>query len=456
MRGSTGGVPDVIVVGGGVAGLAAATALAESGGRVLLLEARPYLGGRARSWLDPETGAVVDNGQHLMMGCYTETRRVLDRIGAADRIDWQERLEVPFVDRGGRHSAFRLPALVAPFDVLCGLLRFPGLSLGDRLSFLKVGYELRKLARRDRDQVMESLDGRTVAEWLASLGQSAEANQRLWHPLSIAALNESPERASAAMLLSVLRDGLFAGGTESRLGLAKVGLSELFADPAARYLRGRKCEVHTRAPVRRILVDGTRCTGVLMADGERHQAGAVVGAVTPDALPDLLPDGASAEPFFAGAAGLETSPIVSVYLWFGAPVCEMPFAGLIGGTWQWMFNRHALSAPGGGAHAITLVCSAARELIEQSRESLIRSAVEDLHLFFPETRRAPLRHSLVIKERRATIAHAPGTLSRRPASVTPIDRFHLAGDWIATGLPATIEGAALSGHNVARRLAAPA
>jgi len=315
---------------------------------------------------------------------------------------------------------------------------------------------VRRLARRDREQVMESLDGRSVAAWLASLGQSANANERLWHPLSIAALNESPERASAAMFLSVLRDGLFAGGNGARLGLAKVGLSELFAGPAARYLRGRRCEVRTRAPVRRILVDGTRCTGVLMADGERRQAGAVVGSVTPDALPDLLPDGASAEPFFAGAAGLETSPIVSVYLWFGAPVCEIPFAGLIGGTWQWMFNRHALTAPGGGGHAITLVCSAARDLVDQSRESLIRSAIEDLHLFFPETRRAPLRHSLVIKERRATIAHAPGTLSQRPASLTPIDRFHLAGDWIATGLPATIEGAALSGHIVARNLGASA
>lgn len=301
---------------------------------------------------------------------------------------------------------------------------------------------------------MASLDGQTVAGWLASLGQSSEANERLWHPLSIATLNESPDRASAAMLLSVLRDGLFAGGIGSRLGLARVGLSELFADPAARYLRGRGCEVRTHAPVRRILVDGSRCTGVLMADGERREAGAVVAAVTPDVLLELLPDGAAAEPFFAGVGRLETSPIVSVYLWFGAPVSEMPFAGLIGGTWHWMFNRHALSAAGEGAHAITLVKSAARDFVDRTPESLVRSAIEDLHLFFPETRRARLRHSLVIKERRATIAHAPGTLSQRPASKTPIDRFHLAGDWIATGLPATIEGAALSGHVAARGLTA--
>ncbi|MCZ6697182.1 MAG: hydroxysqualene dehydroxylase HpnE, partial [Acidobacteria bacterium] len=365
MRGSTRGAPDAIVVGGGVAGLAAATAVAESGGRVLLLEARPYLGGRARSWLDPETGVVIDNGQHLMMGCYAEMRRVLDRIGAADGVDWQERLEVPFVDRGGRDSTFRLPALRAPLDVLCGLLRFPGLSLGTRLSFLRVGRELRRLARRNREEVMASLDGQTVAGWLASLGQSSEANERLWHPLSIATLNESPDRASAAMLLSVLRDGLFAGGIGSRLGLARVGLSELFADPAARYLRGRGCEVRTHAPVRRILVDGSGCTGVLMADGERREAGAVVAAVTPDVLLELLPDGAAAEPFFAGVGRLETSPIVSVYLWFGAPVSEMPFAGLIGGTWHWMFNRHALSAAGEGAHAITLVKSAARDFVDR-------------------------------------------------------------------------------------------
>ncbi len=450
MTGRVRGAPDAIVVGGGIAGLAAATALAEEGAGVLLLEARPYLGGRARSWLDPDSGAVVDNGQHLLMGCYAETLRLLDRIGAADGIAWQDRLDVPFIDHDGHVVRFRLPALPSPWDVIAGLLRFPGLGLRDRLAFLRIGRELRRLARRDTAEVAAALDDRTVADWLASLGQSDEVGLRLWWPLSIAALNETPDRASAAMLLSVLRDGLFAGGHAARLGIARVGLSDLFAEPAARYLRGRRCEVHVRSQVRRLLVEGNRCAGVLLGGGERRPAGAVIAAVTPDALMEILPDGASGQPFFAGAAGLECSPIVSVYLWFGVPVLDIPFAGLLGGTWQWIFNRRAVSGSAGGSFTVTLVCSAARDLVDQPREALVRSALGDLHAYCPASRDVPLRGSLVIKERRATIAHAPGALARRPGSATPFAGLHLAGDWTATGLPATIEGAALSGHRTAR------
>jgi squalene-associated FAD-dependent desaturase len=451
MRGATQGAHDAIVVGGGMAGLAAASALAEAGARVLLLESRPYLGGRARSWLDPETGAVVDNGQHLLMRCYGETLRFLARIGADDRVSWQDRLEVPFVERGGRRRDFRLPPLPRPWDLLWGLLRFPGLDLRDRLALLRVGRAARRLSRTPGADLAD-LDGRTVEEWLDSLGQSSEASLRLWHPLSIATLNEVPDHASAAMFLAVLREGLFSRNGGSRLGLARVGLSDLFAEPASKYLRSRRCEIRLRAQVRRVLIEGGRCAGVMLLGGERQPAGAVIAAVPPDGLLEILPDGASSEPFFAGTARLEMAPIVSIYLWFGAPVFESPFAGLIGGTWQWIFNRHALMGPGGGPHAITLVCSAARGLVDRSRDALVRSALEDLHAFLPDSRRAPLRQSLVIKERRATVAPSPGGLQLRPSTRTPIDRLHLAGDWTATGLPATIEGAVLSGHRCAAQI----
>ncbi len=457
METGAGRAADVIVAGGGFAGLAAATALAEAGAGVVVLEGRPHLGGRARSWTDPETGAVVDNGQHLFMGCYRETIAFLSRIGTLEDLVLQPRLLMPLVDEGGRVGLFRLSALPSPWGLLAGLLRFPGLGLSGRLGLLRVAREVRRRSRPQSSAAADALDGQSVAGWLDDLGQSREACRRLWEPVAVSALNEAPERASAAMFLPVLREAFLGHPEGSRLGLSRVGLSELYAEPAALYLKARGSEVRLRSQVRRILLEGDRCAGVVLADGRPLAARAVVAAVPAEDLLEILPPGIAAEPFFSGVAHLETSPIVSVYLWFGAPVTDLPLAGLVGGTWQWLFNREAIAPPGGlshagGSHAVTLVCSAARDLVDRPREALVRSALETLHLYFPASRRAGLRHSLVIKEKRATIAPRVGGMRWRPPFRTPVPGLHLAGDWTATGLPATIEGAVLSGHACARQV----
>ncbi|HXH28001.1 MAG TPA: FAD-dependent oxidoreductase, partial [Candidatus Polarisedimenticolia bacterium] len=278
MPGPSPSVSDVIVAGSGFAGLAAATALAEAGARVCLLEARGHPGGRARSWTDPETGAVVDNGQHLFMGCYGETLRLLDRIGCRDRLALQPRLELPLVERGGRVGRLRFPRLPLPLARPAGLLTFPGLSWPERWGLLRVGREVRRVSGRDHPAGLEE---RTVSGWLSSLRQGEEARRRLWHPIAIAALNEDPARASAAMLVPVLREAFHGGADGARLGVARVGLSELYADPALLYLRERGAEVRLRAPVRRILQQEGRCVGVLLGDGTRLAAPAVVAAVPP-------------------------------------------------------------------------------------------------------------------------------------------------------------------------------
>ncbi len=453
MRGrARAGSPDALVVGGGFAGLAAATSLAEAGARVLLLEARPHLGGRARSWVDPDTGAVVDNGQHLFLGCYRETLAFLARLGAVDRLHLQPRLSLPFVDRGGRVGTFRIPPLPSPWGLVAGLLGLPGLRFADRIALLRVA---RDVARRSRSAgaSADDLDDRSVAAWLASLGQPAEAARRLWYPLAVAALNEDPERASAAMFLPVLREAFQRGADGARLGLARVGLSDLYAEPSTHYLKTRGTEVRLRAQAREILIERGRCAGVLLADGQRLEAPATVAAVPPEELLEILPVEAAAGPFFSGLSRLEVSPIVSVYLWFGSPVTDLTLAGLIGGTWQWMFNRRAFAgATGAATHGVTLVASAARALVDRPRDQLVRTALEDLHGFFPASRRATLRHALVIKEKRATMSPARGTMVLRPPFRSPYPGLHLAGDWTATGLPPTIEGAVLSGHACARQV----
>ncbi len=445
--------PDAIVVGGGFAGLAAATLLAEQGARALVLEARPHLGGRARSFVDPDTGSVVDNGQHLFMGCYRETLQFLERIGSLDRLHLQPRLDVPFLDPGGRVSSFSLPPLpVFSWSVLGGLLGYPGLSIRERLGLLRVAREVRRRTRAGGRASADALDDQTVSTWLARLGQGKASCARLWHPLATAALNEDPERASAAMFLPVLREMFLDGSEGSRLGVARVGLSDLYADPAARFLRARGSEVRLRAQVRQVNIDDGRPAGVLLADGGRVASPQVIVAVPPDDLLEILPPQVASDPCFAGCSRLETSPIVSVYLWFGTPITDLPFAGLIGGEWQWLFNRHAFTGHGSAGHGVTLVCSAARSFVEASRETLVRKAVHDLHRFLPDSRRAVLRHSLVIKEKRASMAPLRGSLALRPSWRTPYAGLHVAGDWTATGLPATIEGAVLSGHACARQV----
>jgi len=447
-----GGSPDVVVVGGGFAGLAAATALAQTGAKVLLCEERPHCGGRARSWIDPDTGSIVDNGQHLFAGCYAEMLRFLERIGAADRIAWGSGLEVPYLDPGGKAAVLRAGA--GRWRALAGLMRYKGLPFGERMAAARV-----PLAARRPD---EDLDALTVAQWLARLEQSTEARRRLWDPLAIAALNEAPEKAAVGGFAAALRHAFFSGPRGIALGSPRVGLSDLYVEPGIQYLRARGSEVRLRAPVQRLLESGTRCSGVLLHGGARVEAGAVIAAVPPKPLLEILPPALAAAPFFARAGGLKDSAILSVYLWFGAPVVDRPYAALLGGFWQWAFERDGVRPPPGaeggpavhgGMHPVTLVRSAAGAEVDRPKEALVRLALEELRRYFPQAARLTPRHDLVIKEKSATVSLTPGTAALRPPTVTPLDRFYLAGDWIGTGIPATVESACLSGHAAARAAA---
>ena len=472
------GTADVLVAGGGFAGLAAATALAAEGVRVLLVEARPQLGGRARSWIDPITGAVIDNGQHLFMGCYDETLKLLDRLGTRDQLGLQKSLAVTLLQRDGRERVFRLPQAPTRFAALIGLLRSPALGWGDRVRLLRVVRAARRApaaqpaaqrvtahrapaagaAAHDLHDAAadDPLDRATVAEWLEVLGQSAEARRRLWDPLAIAVLNELPERAAAGGLAAVLRLAFDGGPQRSALGVSKVGLSDLYAEPAARFLRSRGCEVRTRAPVHRLLIEGERCTGALLSGGERLTARTVISALPPRELAEILPPGLAESPPFSDAARLGDQSIVSLYLWFGSAVTDLPFAGLLDSTWQWVFNRCALmQEPRAGTHHVTLVRSAAGEFAESSKEHLVKTALDDLRACFPRASLPAPRHALVIKERHATVSLGPGSARLRPSYTTPLPGLLLAGDWTATGLPATIESAVLSGHACARLAMSP-
>jgi zeta-carotene desaturase len=437
---------EVLIIGGGFAGLAAGVALAESGCRVRLLEQKPHLGGRARSFLDPTTGSLVDNGQHIFMGCYHATIRFLSTIGTLDRVRFQERLTVHFLDRNGWLSRLQCPDLPSPWHLLVGVLRSESFTFREKLEVLRLGIALRRASETQRGP-----KGLSVRAWLTRLGQSARLQRDFWDLLCIAALNEDPSIANAALFERVLRLALFTSPADSRLGIARVGLSEVYVDAAADFIRAKGGRVECGRSVTGLLVSEGRCRGALLSTGEQIEAESVVSAVPCFQLAALLPgDLLRREPFFSSLLLLRPAPIISINLWFDRPITDLDFVGLRGGTIQWLFNKGKIFEPAGGY--VSLVLSGAYSHIARSKEDLLAAALRDLGDFFPEARRARLLHSLVIKERFATFSPTWEAEELRAPARTPINGIFLAGDWTATGLPATIEGAVQSGYAAARAI----
>ena len=506
---------DVIVVGAGFAGLAAATCLAQSGVRALVLEASPIAGGRARSWTDRRTGLSVDNGQHLFMGCYRETIAFLERIGTAGLLEFQESLHVGFADADGKGGRIDCPPLPGRLSLAAGLALYKGLGLSDKVGCLRVLGDL----RRERPAAeSSSASGRIVlsngrgssssfpagssaavsgmdtcaeptcfasrvpdvssargaphvspsaavppgppapasvpvdesaAAWLDRLGQSPRARRNFWDPLIVAMLNESAALSSAATLRQVLRLALLGSREDARLGWSTVGLGELYVPASARYLDRRGSRMRTSAPVAHVGTDGDGVR-VVLRGGEGIRARSVVLAVQPAAALRLLPPGALDEIGRRRIESLAPSPIVGVNLWFDRPIVEAPFVGLLGTTMQWLFDKgRLLTRQQGTGSWVTLVVSGARREIAMEPATLVRTALAELRALFAPARRARLLHSLVVKEREATTSPAVGWDVLRPGPRTAARAIVLAGDWTATGLPATIESAAMSGHRAA-------
>ncbi len=433
-------VPDVLVIGGGCAGLAAATSLAERGARVRVLEARGQLGGRSRSWVDPASGDVEDCGQHLVMRCYESFLGFTRRTGGIDQLAFQERAEVVMLDPGGRASNFRLPALPQPLDLAAGLVGLRGFPVRD----LRGASAMLREARRRKPM----LAAETAAQWLSRHGQSQFARDRLWNPLILSTLNVDPDAAPAVLLADVFRRAFLAGPGASRLGYAREGLSPLVVDPSVRFLETRGGDARARQQVVSLETDRHGCfKAARCRDGSRHEAGAAVLAVPHREAVSLLPEGSSSFGI-EESRSLGASAILNVHLWFDRAVAEYPFALLIGSRVHWVFDRGRM----GGARRpgyLALVTSAAEDWMPRGRERIVAEVRDELCRFLPAAREARLLRSRVLKDRRATPRLTPACLAARPRAATRVPNLFLAGDWTDTGLPATLEGAAASGERAA-------
>jgi len=431
----------LIVIGGGVAGISAAMHAAKSGARVVLVEERPYLGGRARSFVDRTTGDVIDNGQHLMMGCYTSFLEMSHELGAADFFIKQRALRVRFVDVDGTSDLLDAGLLPGKYGVALGILRLRKIPLRDRLSALRFAMSLQM------GRVASS--GCTCMEMLTRERQSPLMIERFWEPIVLATLNAQLEEADAGLLVTVLGMAFFGDADASKLYLPSRGLS-VFTDPLPEWLSARGGTVLLSTSVDALHWNGERVTSVTLSTGEVLDVDNVVCAIPPRPLQRLLEasPGISYRP-----PQLAFSPIVSVYLWYDKQWMTDAFAAMLGVNIQWVFNRRAITKADAAVvdaypGHVALTVSAGDHMVDLPSEDIVALCERELRAAFASMSGATLLHSRVIKERQATLLATPASNADRPSHVR-IGNITLAGDWTQTGLPATLEGAARSGYDAA-------
>lgn len=453
----------VIVVGAGFAGLSAAVRLAADGVRVLVLEARGRLGGRAAAYIDKSTGEEVDNGQHVLAGCYRETFAFMRTIDAEQHVHVQTSLDVPFIDEAGRASRLRCPNLPSPLHLVAGVLRWNGVGWRDRAALTRLGGVLRQLPtvlKREGPagfarfvQAHETVDG-----WLARHGQPERLRRMLWEPLAVAALNQDVRVASATPFLRVLAEMFGPDPRAAALGLPLVPLDQMYAEPARRFIEshGGSVRVHSLA---HIVIERGVLRGVDVR-GDFIPATRVIAAVPWFALANTIRDDAGAQsvlkPLLDTTAAMRPSPIVTVNVWFDRAVLDDLFVGLPGRVMQWVFDKRAiwkLGQPGASSTSkdaahLSLVSSGAESVLRRTNDELVQLAIDELRTALPAARVANLLRATVVREPQATFSLAPDQ-PNRPQNATAVPGLWVAGDWTDTGFPATIESAVISGHTAA-------
>ena len=445
---------DVSIVGGGVAGLAAACALADAGFRVTLLERRGYLGGRASSYLHPGTNEVIDNCQHVLFGCCTNLEGLYERIGVQDKIFWDDRMTM--IEPGGRRTLLQPASLPAPLHGLPGILAAKCFSAADKLSLLHaLNTILFAGLFGSKEDPNESLSA-----WLARHHQTRGALDRFWRLVIASALNADLDQISFPYAAKVIRELFLNSARAGAMGMSRVPLSDLY-EGAQQYLEARHGSIVFNANVESAAWnEQTRAWTLQAREGDRQtnrQASRLILALPFEATAKLLPKmptNAAADQLAAQMNGLQHWPICSVHLWYDRQITELDHAVLLDREIHWMYHKsrwQPVRDREQGSY-LELVVSASREFAKKSREEALNQAKAELEEFFPEARHAKLLKSALIKEVRATFGVPPGVDRLRPGAASPWPQCFLAGDWVTTGWPSTMESAARSGFLAAEAL----
>jgi len=412
----------VLILGGGLAGLAAAAALGEAGHKVDILEARPFLGGRATSY-DLPGGETVDNCQHILLRCCVNLLDFYERLGVSNDIEFHR--EFFFLEPGGRLSTLKAGVLPAPLHFTGSFAALKFLSFGDKVGIARALLAIRSERKRRKD-----LDRITMLDWLQEKRQTLQAIERFWRPVLVSAVNEELDRMAAVHGFQVFWLGFLASSESYQMGIPAVPLGDLYASEA--WQRYPNIGLHLRTPVEQFLASSDGINGVI-AGSVPWQADCYISALPFERLAQLVPE---VQPLISG---WEHSPITGIHLWFDRPVTSLPYGALLDRTIQWFFNKQ-------DGKYIQLVVSASRSLLEKSKGDVLEIAVRELAEFLPAVRDAQLLHAHVVKEVRATFSARPGMEAERPGPLTNHPNLFLAGDWTHSGWPATMEGAVRSGY----------
>jgi squalene-associated FAD-dependent desaturase len=433
----------ITVVGGGLAGVTAALDCARAGAAVTLLESRGRLGGAAYSFM--RNGIQVDNGQHVFLRCCTAYRDLLERLGAADLVTLQPRLEIPVLAPGGRRAVLRSSSLPAPLHLAGALLSYPFLTVGERLSVARAMQRLRAVDPDD-----PAADARSFGDWLREQGQSPAAVETIWSLIARPTLNLEPNGASLAQAAQVFQLGLLAHRSGGDVGYARVPLSEIHDEAARQALQSANVTVRLRRGVTMIQpTDGTFRIEINAAP--TIESDLVILAVPPDRAARLVPPGAGVDA--RTSASLGHSPIVNLHIVFDRPVLDARFVAGVHTPVQWVFDRTAGAGLSHGQY-LAVSLSAADEELNVPADELRTKYLPALEDLLPAARGAGVEAFFVTREHAATFRAAPGARAWRPGARTPIPGLLLAGCWTDTGWPATMEGAVRSGQAAAREATA--
>jgi zeta-carotene desaturase len=465
----------VIILGGGLAGLAAAVPLAQEGLDVTVLERKPFLGGRAASYPIPKAGSelvggsssmaeieendcdgepsypptigvstpsfgreFVDNCQHVLLRCCTNLLDFYERLDVKRHIVFHKRYL--FLDERGRQAVLQDSRLPAPLHLLPSFLRFTPLGWKDRLA---VGYALFCMLRQQNR--LPELDRTTILEWLRQHGQNTRCIERFWRVVLVSALNEDIEVASARYGLKVFLDGMLCNKDAFHLGVPVVPLSLLYTEPSLKFLTALGSSVRLRTHVTRIMCQAGSVQSVALADGTKVSGDHYVSTLPPERLSKLLPDDLLRS-HFDKLSLFESSPITAIYLWFDREVTSLDYAALLGREIQWIFKKRATME---GPSYLGLVVSASNKLRSLGRREILEIALTDLKEIMPAVRSANLQNGVVIKEPFATFSCRTGCDPLRPEPESAFSNLFLAGDWTNTGWPPTMESAVRSGYRCA-------
>jgi 15-cis-phytoene desaturase len=440
----------VVVVGGGLAGLSCAVALADQGLKVTVLEAAPGLGGRASSWTHAATGDMVDIGPHIVHSEYHNMLAFLERLGTSRLITWQPGKVMTIASQPQATPLEHAP-LPPPMSLMPSILKAPGLHLEDYVSMARVAMRGMKFG----EEQVEELDAISALDYLRQQGVSEDLIDWWWRFAAMVVCNVPLERCSAASLLRI--HAQLSGYKELHFGFGAVGLGELYTDQATKLIEDAGGRVLTGTSVRALLLD-RRADGVLLEDGSKLFAETVVSAVPPQQLLDMLPPSVAAQAPFEAFDDIEPSPYISCYLWFDRKLKTERFFSHLWSPRRLNYDFHDLCQIRQGWQGRPTVI--ASNIIYSHRahgmtdDEIVRETVGEIAEFAPLAAQAKVVHADIHRIPMAVPCPVPGFERKRPAARSPVPGLVLAGDWTRTHMPCTIEGAVKSGFTAAEQVLA--